>query len=1115
MTDSLHSTHSIQSDMNSDDSPKSKNDALSIKSKDFEFDFLEYESDSQDNTPNPPSSSNNNHLPSTTTNAVPLDSDDDTDLHLNVNALSSTNGTSNAVIPQHQQAHIDPTAATDLVEDIPTQKGIRCAYCGIPNIKCLIKCNDCNRWFCNGKLDSFSASHIVFHLTKSKHKEIYVSKESQVGEMVMECYYCQCKNIFLLGILETKEGDSGVLICREPCLTTCKIEDNKYDKTKWAPLITDKKRIIEWIVPEPSTEIEKRICQRVNIRNMSKLEDKWEKDKLLASQEKPKFLGNYLKPVKLSYEDGQDYLETFEPLISAEEEYDRKLKETQKKTDIKTKFVKSGRKIIAKFTYPREDNEIKLVAGDELKITDPTNNKSYRGFVIEIELDDEVHLELEKCDKLLNDGMFTIEFVWKGTSFKRMLDGLYTFVNTENSVSNYIYSKLLGHEVVKKKFNYQIPKDLSVKGLPELNAYQTLGIKRALTTPLFLIQGPPGTGKTVTSAAIVYHLAKLKAGNKVLVCAPSNIAADQLSEKVEKIGLKVVRVCAKSRESISSRVEHLSLHNQLRKLNPKEYKRLFELLKKKEEDGIDLTKSEHDQYKKLKSKAEAVILDDSEVVVTTCIASFDKRLNNYRFPIVLIDEATQACESECILPLLRGAKHAILVGDHCQLGPVVLCKSAAKAGLKMSLFERLVKLKIKPHMLQVQYRMHPKLSEFPSNTFYHGNLQNGVSAEERTYYSVPFPWPTANNPTFFYHIVGKEEFSASGTSYLNRSEADFIEKVVTHFLRCSVKPDQIGIITPYEGQRCYLVSHMLKNGSVNTNLYKEIEVASVDSFQGREKDFIILSCVRSNEHHGIGFLDDPRRLNVALTRARYGLVIVGNAIGLSKHQLWINLLHHYKSTNLLVEGSLNNFKEMIISVPPPKRYIPEKMVFESQMNLNTNVNTTLTENTSMEISYGDNAFNNSNKQYADIFNNATVSRFSDFGYTNDQEAASHFNKVKCSLRSHPLQISNELGMNKFEQRLQQLNALQMQQMFGFPPVMGMQQVVQGFPGAFGFGMPFMNMNMNMNMNMQQMMLGQNMMRFGEGMNKGMMMGRFNGAMYEMNTKRVLEQEKKFVIETEF
>ena len=994
---------------------KSEKSEGSIKSKDFDLAFLEYDS-----------------------------MDDDS--------------------PENETSHQNEGGNNERPSMGEEQKEIRCAYCGISNISHLIKCNECNRWFCNGRLDTYSTSHIVFHLTKSKHKEIYVSKESPVGEMVMECYNCSCKNIFLLGFLESKEKGEGFIICREPCLTTCKVEDNFFDKTKWVPLISGK-IILDWIVPEPSNDVEKHLCQRVNIRNMSKLEDKWEKDKLLASQEKPKFLGNYLKAVKLSYNDGQDYLDTFEPLISAEEEYDRKLKETQKKTNIKTKFYKSGRKIVAKFVYPREDNEIKLVAGDELKITDPITKKSYRGFVVEIELDDEVHLELEKCDKVLADGIFTIEFVWKGTSFKRMLDGLYTFVNVESSVSNYIYSKLLGHNVDEKKTNYQIPKDLAVKGLPELNYYQTLGIKRALTTPLFLIQGPPGTGKTVTSAAIVYHLAKLKVG-KVLVCAPSNIAADQLSEKVEKIGLKVVRVCAKSRESISSRVEHLSLHNQLKNLNNKEYKRLFELLKKKEEEGIELTKSEHESYKKLKSRAESEILNESEVVVTTCIASFDKRLNNYRFPIVLIDEATQACESECILPLLRGAKHAILVGDHCQLGPVVLCKSAAKAGLKMSLFERLVKLKIKPHMLQVQYRMHPKLSEFPSNTFYYGNLQNGVSAEERIHFNVNFPWPNQNNPTFFYHIVGKEEFSASGTSYLNRQEADFIEKVVTNFLRCTVKPDQIGIITPYEGQRCYLVSHMLKNGSVNTNLYKEIEVASVDSFQGREKDYIILSCVRSNDHNGIGFLDDPRRLNVALTRARYGLVIVGNAFSLSKHQLWINLLYHYKTSGLLVEGSLSGFKELMITLPPTKRYIPEKMVFESQMTMNTTNTSMADNNISTEIGYTDTSINN--KKAEDLFNNATQSRFSDFGYVNDFEATTHYNKVKNSLRNHPLRINNEFGMNKFEQIIQNYN-----------------MKMQNMPNAIQY------------MQLQQLKMGHMMNR--------------NGLSYQ----HTVNNERKFVVETEF
>lgn len=248
----------------------------------------------------------------------------------------------------------------------------------------------------------------------------------------------------------------------------------------------------------------------------------------------------------------------------------------------------------------------------------------------------------------------------------------------------------------------------------------------------------------------------------------------------------------------------------------------------------------------------------------------------------MIDEATQATEPECMIPLVLGAKQAVLVGDHQQLGPVIMNKKAARAGLCQSLFERLIILGLHPIRLQVQYRMHPCLSEYPSNMFYEGSLQNGVTTAERLRKHVDFPWPVAETPMFFYSCLGQEEISTSGTSYLNRTEASNCEKVVTKFLKSGVLPQQIGIITPYEGQRSYLVNYMGFSGTMRKELYKEIEVASVDAFQGREKDYIIVSCVRSNEHQGIGFLNDPRRLNVALTRAKYGLVILGNPKVLSK-----------------------------------------------------------------------------------------------------------------------------------------------------------------------------------------------------------------------------------------
>ncbi|KAJ1928270.1 ATP-dependent RNA helicase, partial [Linderina macrospora] len=180
---------------------------------------------------------------------------------------------------------------------------------------------------------------------------------------------------------------------------------------------------------------------------------------------------------------------------------------------------------------------------------------------------------------------------------------------------------------------------------------------------------------------------------------------------------------------------------------------------------------------------------------------------------------------------------------------------------------------------------------------------------------------------------GVEEIASNGTSYLNRAEASACEKIVTRMLKAGVKAEQIGVITPYEGQRSWVVHHMAQAGSLVSDLYKDVEVASVDAFQGREKDYIIMSCVRNNEHQGIGFLSDPRRLNVALTRAKYGMIVLGSPKVLSKNPLWHELLSFYKANNVLVEGQIGNLVQSAIQLSRPRAAKTSRSLGERGMAL--------------------------------------------------------------------------------------------------------------------------------------------------------------------------------------
>ncbi|KAJ9152585.1 hypothetical protein P3X46_026140 [Hevea brasiliensis] len=807
-----------------------------------------------------------------------------------------------------------------------------CRYCGVSNPACVVRCNvpSCRKWFCNSRGNT-SGSHIVNHLVRAKHKEVCLHKDSPLGETILECYNCGCRNVFLLGFISAKTESVVVLLCREPCLNVNALKDMNWDLTQWCPLIDDR-CFLQWLVKIPSEQEQLR-ARQISAQQINKVEELWKTnpDATLEDLEKPG-VDDEPQPVALKYEDAYQYQNVFAPLIKLEADYDKMMKESQSKDNVTIRWdIGLNKKRIAYFVFPKEDNELRLVPGDELRLrySGDAAHPAWQsvGHVIKLTAQEEVALELRASQGVpvdVNHGI-SVDFVWKSTSFDRMQGAMKTFAVDETSVSGYIYHHLLGHEVESQNVRNTLPRRFGAPGLPELNASQVFAVKSVLQRPISLIQGPPGTGKTVTSAAIVYHMAKQGQG-QVLVCAPSNVAVDQLAEKISATGLKVVRLCAKSREAVSSPVEHLTLHYQVRHLDTSEKSELHKLQQLKDEQG-ELSSSDEKKYKALKRATEREISQSADVICCTCVGAGDPRLANFRFRQVLIDESTQATEPECLIPLVLGAKQVVLVGDHCQLGPVIMCKKAARAGLAQSLFERLVLLGVKPIRLQVQYRMHPSLSEFPSNNFYEGTLQNGVTVNERQSSGIDFPWPVPNRPMFFYVQMGQEEISASGTSYLNRTEAANVEKIVTTFLRSGVVPGQIGVITPYEGQRAYIVNYMSRNGALRQQLYKEIEVASVDSFQGREKDYIILSCVRSNEHQGIGFLNDPRRLNVALTRARYGIVILGNPKVLSKQPLWNSLLTHYKEHECLVEGPLNNLKQSMVQFQKPRKIYNDRRLF--------------------------------------------------------------------------------------------------------------------------------------------------------------------------------------------
>ncbi|KAH9820833.1 RNA helicase-domain-containing protein [Melampsora americana] len=586
-----------------------------------------------------------------------LDGDADANRHRhpsngNGQDLSQSNGSSNLpVIGDLTEADADfDGVLDDMSRELPPHA---CAYCGIHSPSSVVRCLICSKWFCNsrgGPGTHSTGSHIVNHLVRSKHKEVTLHADGPLGETTPECYNCGSKNVFTLGFIPAKSDTVVVLLCRQPCASTPSSKsDLVWDTSQWSPLIEDR-QFLSWLVKVPDEQEVVR-SRPVGFKEITLLEEMWKENAgaTLDDLERDGGQGEgEPQPILLRYEDAYQYQNIFGPLVKIESDYDRKLKESLTQNDVTVRWdMGLNQKRIAYFYLPKlESGEVRLAVGDELRLRyagELQRPWEGLGHVIKVpnNQSDEVALELRRNDGVPHELTvnFSVDFVWKSTSFDRMQLAMKTFAVDEQSVSGYIYHKLMGHDAqIPQVLRTQMPKRVSAPNLPELNHSQVNAVKSVLQKPLSLIQGPPGTGKTVTSASIVYHLSKMNPG-QVLVCAPSNVAVDQLSEKIHMTGLKVVRVQAKSREALDSSVQYLTLHLQV--ANNDTHPDLQKLIQLKSEQG-ELSSTDERRYKSLTRLCEREILANADVILCTCVGAGDPRLAKMKFRTVLIDEATQA-----------------------------------------------------------------------------------------------------------------------------------------------------------------------------------------------------------------------------------------------------------------------------------------------------------------------------------------------------------------------------------------------------------------------------------------------------------------------------------------
>ena len=520
-----------------------------------------------------------------------------------------------------------------------------------------------------------------------------------------------------------------------------------------------------------------------------------------------------------------------------------------------------------------------------------------------------------------------VQLSFDETSYKLMFEALDRTMKAKNNRLAYLRDLFYSHQKAGR-FSFEPMK------FPWLNPTQERAVNEVLwAKDVAIVHGPPGTGKTTTLVEAINET--LMRESQVLVCAQSNMAVDWISEKLVDRGINVLRIGNPTR--VNDKM--LGFTYERRFESHPDYPQLWAIRKAIRELRSNRKKgseSFHQKMDRLRSRAaeieiriNAELFGEARVIACTLVGSAHRLLEGMKFGTLFIDEAAQALEAACWIPMRR-ASRVILAGDHCQLPPTVKSIAALRAGLGKTLMERIAENKPEVvTLLKIQYRMNEEIMRFSSDWFYGGQVESAPQIKYRSIldYDHPITWIDTSNEENQITIEGedapedsastsssvsaanqnsdlnfKEQFVGESFGRINKAEAELTLLTLAEYFtkigkqRVLSESIDVGIISPYRAQVQYL-KKLIKKYEFFKPYRRLISVNTVDGFQGQERDVILISLVRSNDEGQIGFLKDLRRMNVAMTRARMKLIILGNKDTMTKHPFYKKLWEYVEAIN--------------------------------------------------------------------------------------------------------------------------------------------------------------------------------------------------------------------------